>query len=83
MSELTKLFEDEIADWKRELSEATGNGVNYISSLRMLPVFGKQIPGNEINFKFPSDDLFEHINGMEMDLMEVRLSSIFIRSSFP
>ena len=54
-----------------------------MANLRTLPLFGKQIAANEINFKFPSIDLFEHINGMEMDLMEVRLSSVFIRSSFP
>ena len=76
LSEINKLFDEDMADWKRELSASMGDGTNYMSNMHMLPVFGKPLPESEIDFKFPDDDLFMHLNGMEMDHLEVKLKSI-------
>ena len=83
LAELNQLFDEDMADWKRELSASMGDGVNYMANLHMLPLFGKQIPESEVDFKFPNDDLFMHMNGMQMDRMEVKLSSISLRGSYP
>lgn len=72
-----------MADWRRELSASMGDGTNYMANLHTLPLFGKPIPESEIDFKYPSDDLFMHINGMQMDRLDVKLSSVWIRGCYP
>ena len=53
-----------------------GDGVNYMANMHMLPLFGKHIDESDLDFKFPDDDLYMHMNGMELDKLVVKLKSI-------
>ena len=76
LSEINQLFDEDMADWKRELSASIGDGINYMANMNMLPLFGKPIDQSDLDFKFPDNDLFMHMNGMEMDKLVVKLKSI-------
>ena len=73
---LRQLLAEDLEAWQRETAPQIGHWVDKSSTLRRLPLFGKQVAKNEVNFKFPCEDYFDYLNGLEMDRMPVKLSSI-------